>query len=82
MKPEAQSDTPKVDEALSFIEAGANQDVLAHPEKWLINVARELERENTRLCEALEWISLHAREQNGATAQNVAGVALISISKK
>jgi hypothetical protein len=52
------SDTPRTDAALKFVERGASEEVLAQPDKWLVNVARELERENGKLVAAVtEWIA-------------------------
>jgi hypothetical protein len=48
------SETPRTDAALKFVERGASEEVLAQPDKWLVTVSRELERENTKLREALD----------------------------
>lgn len=51
------SDTPRVDSALKFVERGVSEEVLAQPDKWLVNVSRQLERENSKLRSALNRVT-------------------------
>ena len=45
--------TPRVDAALAFSIGGLTREGRDHPEKWLVNVARDIERENTELLRQL-----------------------------
>ena len=45
--------TPRVDAALEFTIQGLTQEVRDHPEKWLVNVARDIEREHGDLWDAI-----------------------------
>lgn len=53
--------TPTVDAALAYTSQGTPPGVIAHPEKWLVNVARELE---TALRDLIADLELRAKMQD------------------